>query len=128
MQPSTTPKARIIILLICVIALISLTFVGLFFKPAPLESRLIADIYQYGTVIQSIPLDEVQTPYTFRVTTKDGKHNTIEVRQGAIGIIIADCPDRICVHQGFISSAALPITCLPHRLVIQIREEGSTWD
>ena len=128
MQQSTDRKARTLIILICAIALISLASIGLFLKRSPSGSRLTADIYQYGTVIQSIPLNEVQAPYTVTVTTKDGNSNVIEVRQGAIRILSADCPDQICVHQGFISSPTLPITCLPHRLVIQIREEDTTWD
>ena len=32
------------------------------------------------------------------------------------------------VHQGFISTSLLPITCLPNRLVIRVREEVSVPD
>ena len=47
-----------------------------------------------------------------------------EMVDGSIGIITADCPDKLCVHQGFISDSRLPITCLPNRLVIQLRPEN----
>ncbi len=128
MQQTTTRKAQIIRILLCLMALISIASIHLLFSPSESEEGFIADIYQDGHLIKSIPLNEVKTSYTFTVTSKDGGSNVIEVRPGAIGIASANCPDRLCVHQGFIKSTALPITCLPHRLVIQIRKENVTWD
>lgn len=84
---------------------------------------MIADIYQNGKCIQSIHLGTVTTPYAFTITGDNGAENTIEVQQGSIGIISANCPDKLCVHQGFISTSRLPITCLPNRLVIQLHAE-----
>ena len=128
MQQTTTRKARIIIILLCFMALISIVSIGLLFRPAESWTELTAHIYQDGHLIESISLNEVKTSYTFTVTSKDGGSNVIEVRHDAIGIVSADCPDCLCVHQGFVNSATLPITCLPHRLVIQIRKGGVTWD
>ena len=85
---------------------------------------LYADIYQNGELLQTIRLDTVTGEYTFEVLGKDGVSNTVCVRPGSIAIVSASCPDQICVHQGFISSSLLPITCLPNRLVIQVREEA----
>ena len=86
------------------------------------DKVLIADIYQNGSLLQSICLTSVEEPYTFTVTGEGNVTNEIEVRNGSIGIISASCPDKLCVHQGFISGSLLPITCLPNRLVIQVRE------
>ena len=66
-------------------------------------------------------MDDIQEIGTFTVTGENGCVNEIEVRPGSIAIISADCPDKLCVHQGFISDSRLPITCLPNRLVIQLR-------
>lgn len=85
--------------------------------------KLYADIYQNGDLKQSILLSSVTEDYTFTIYNEQGNCNEIEVRPGSIGIISADCPDKLCVHQGFIQSSLLPITCLPNRLVIQIRQE-----
>lgn len=84
-------------------------------------SGCIADIYQEGELLTSISLDDVREPYTFTVTGTDGGENLVEVRPGCIGIIYADCPDKLCVRQGFISSPGIPVVCLPNRLVIQLR-------
>ena len=81
---------------------------------------LYADIYQSGELLETIRLDTVTDEYTFEVPGENGASNT--VRPGSIAIISATCPDQICVHQGFISTSLLPITCLPNRLVIRVRE------
>lgn len=73
----------------------------------------------------SIPLAEETESRTFTVEGDNGCVNEIEVRPGSIGIISADCPDKLCVGQGFISDTRLPITCLPNRLVIQLRPVSS---
>ena len=89
------------------------------------SGKITADIFQNGELLQSISLDSVEEPYTFTVTGDNDCRNEIEVRPGSIGIISADCPDKLCVHQGFIHSSLLPITCLPNHLVIQIRTENN---
>lgn len=89
---------------------------------------LYADIYQNGELLQTIRLDTVTDEYIFEVPGEGGASNTVCVRPGSIAIISATCPDQICVHQGFISTSLLPITCLPNRLVIRVREEDACLD
>ena len=81
----------------------------------------VAEIYQDGKLILTIPLDQVQEPYTLDIEEGNGHVNRIEVRPGCIGMISADCPDLLCVRQGFIHSPAIPVTCLPNKLVIRLR-------
>ena len=89
---------------------------------------LYADIYQSGELLETIRLDTVPDEYTFEVPGEGGASNTVCVRPGNIAIISANCPDQICVHQGFISTSLLPITCLPNRLVIRVKEEAVCLD
>ena len=89
---------------------------------------LYADIYQSGELLETIRLDTGTDEYTFEVPGEGGASNTVCVRLGSIAIISANCPDQICVHQGFISTSLLPITCLPNRLVIRVREEAVCLD
>lgn len=80
-----------------------------------------ADIYQDGRLLYSILLSDISENRTFFIENPEGGINEIEIRPDGIGIISADCPDRLCVRQGFITDAKLPITCLPNRLVILLR-------
>lgn len=121
--------ARILILLICILLVGSIGLIlFLHGKNHSATASLTADIWQNGTLVQSIPLDSVSEPYTITLTGEDGCTNVIEVRQGSIGIISADCPDKLCVKQGFIDSSLLPITCLPNRVVIQLRTNDGEED
>ena len=86
----------------------------------------VADIYQNGKLILSIPLDQVQEPYTLNIEGENGCINCVEIRPGSIGVVAADCPDHLCVKQGFIHSPAIPVTCLPNRLVICLRPVKGT--
>lgn len=79
-----------------------------------------ACIYQNGLLIYSIPLDQVTETYRFTIEAAEGGYNIVEVSPAGISIAEADCPDQICVRQGRISDSLLPITCLPHRLVIEL--------
>ena len=56
----------------------------------------------------------VESPY--------GGSNTILVQPGRICVSEADCPDRICVYQGWLTDDPIPIVCLPHRLVIALKD------
>lgn len=85
----------------------------------------IADIYIDGELYEKIDLNAVVTPYDKKIKTENG-YNIIHVEHGGISVIDSDCRDRICVHQGVISDDAVPIVCMPHRLVIEI--EGDTVD
>ena len=76
-------------------------------------------LYQNGQLLRRIPLTK-DADNTFTIESDEGGSNTIQVADGKIGIIDADCPDKLCVKMGMVSSAAYPISCLPHRLVIQI--------
>lgn len=80
-----------------------------------------AFIYQDGSLLQSIPLNQITETCRFTVNAVHGGCNIIEVSPDGIAIAEADCPDQICVRQGRITDSLLPITCLPHRLVIELR-------
>ena len=105
-----------LVLLLAVFSLGSLIFSFLHSK----NSGLTACIYQDGVLIESIPLNEVTEEYSFTITSPSGGCNTVCVRPDAIAITAADCPDQLCVHQGFRHSTLLPIICAPNSLVIRL--------
>lgn len=79
----------------------------------------IATVKSDGELLRTIDLDAVAAPFDFTVESEYGT-NTVHVERGAISVIEADCPDQICVRQGDITDGAIPIVCMPHRLVIEI--------
>ena len=87
-----------------------------------------AKIIRDGAVISEIRLGDVKEPYEFDIDAPGGGKNRIRVERGRICVIDADCPDRICVDQGYIDDPSAPIVCLPHKLTITIAGEGKEYD
>ncbi len=73
-----------------------------------------------GTIVNEIPLSSNSLPKTITVNGKDGGENTVVVEEGRVSISHADCPDQICVQQGWITDGTLPIVCLPHEVIVEI--------
>lgn len=46
--------------------------------------------------------------------------NVVRVKEGAVLVAEADCPNQDCVCQGGISSAGQQIVCLPNKLVVSV--------
>lgn len=111
-------KTRTWILIILLTFILS-TIAALWLFQKSEEENLTANIYVDDQCIQTIDLSAVQSPYSFSVNESYGT-NVISVDKGKIRISEADCPDQICVHQGWQSTTAVPIVCLPHKLVIQL--------
>ena len=76
------------------------------------EERLYVHIQKDGLSVGVFPLDQNRM-------IRIDEHNTVEIKNGKVGMNEADCPDKRCVKQGF--GDALPIVCLPNRVVVEIR-------
>lgn len=87
-------------------------------------SGRVAEVVQDGKVLYAIDLDRVTEPYSFTVEQSEGGCNTLRVKPGDICVEEADCPDKLCVEMGWLEDRASPIVCLPHRLVIRLRDEA----
>ena len=83
----------------------------------------VVEVVQDGQVIREIDLSRVTEAYTFTVSWEGGQ-NIISVQPGRICVEDADCPDRICVGQGWLSDQAAPIVCLPHHLMIRVKDNA----
>ncbi len=82
-----------------------------------------AQIKRDGRVIQTIDLNAVSEPYDLKVEGEGG-YNIMRIEKGAISVIEADCPDKVCIKQGKITGSSYPIVCLPHKLTVEIISGG----
>lgn len=79
-----------------------------------------AVIYIDSEVYMIIDLsDKIYRQYT--IETEYGV-NIVEVSDGKIRVVEADCPDKTCVKSGNTSSSWKPIVCIPHKFEIIIEE------
>ena len=68
-----------------------------------------------------LPLSQDAT----KTVTTDLGTNVIEIKDGRVHVEEADCPNQDCVHQGWIDAAGQQIVCLPHKLTVDIVDEGA---
>ena len=78
-----------------------------------------------GEIYKKINLDTVAVAYDMEIKTEFG-YNKLHIEHDGISVTEADCRDHICMDQGKVSQAGVPIVCLPHRLTIEI--EGDDID
>ena len=90
------------------------------------NSGTTAVIYQGNEEIYRINLSEIKEPKRLVITCDEGS-NVVLLENGRISIVQADCPDKLCVEQGAITTGGVPIVCLPHKLYINITgDSGET--
>lgn len=78
----------------------------------------VAEVWQNGKLVRIVRINELTAPVEF---TLDGDyHNTAVAERGRIRFTEADCPDRVCVHTGWITHAGQTIACVPNRALIKI--------
>lgn len=110
-----TKGVKICIAFTAVILVISAIMTFLFMRPSDSE-RVV--VIRDGEVLYSFDLSKSENQ-TIRVEYEGGGYNIIEIKDGAIKISDADCPDKTCVKSGTLDYSGLPIVCLPHHLIVR---------
>ena len=105
-------KTRTWIILLCALLLGSLLACVplLSSKPAG-RAKITSD----GEVVSIVDLKVNQE---FTVQSDRGGSNTITIKDGAIAVTAAECPDHYCMKRGFCNGGT-QIVCLPNRLVLK---------
>ncbi|MBO4367508.1 MAG: NusG domain II-containing protein [Clostridia bacterium] len=81
-----------------------------------------ANVYVDGVCVYSVRLDEISGPVEVRITGKNEITDTVFFDNGRVCIREAECPDQVCVHTGWISDSAMPIICLPARIIVRVEK------
>lgn len=103
--------------------LLAAALVLLVYLPRGNTDAAVAQIYQNGKLVMTLPLDQ---PRELPIT--GGYCNTITVRDGKIAITDSDCPGQDCVHSGWLDSPGRSLVCLPNALEIRVVAEQSDVD
>lgn len=107
-------------ILIIVITLISITSLGFIKNKASGYKEKYISIQINGEEYKKIIFDKNIIGKTIPIESEFG-YNLLEIEDEKVRVIDASCPDKLDVHQGYISSPGELIVCLPNRLVIEIK-------
>lgn len=88
------------------------------------QGSVTAKVYQDGVLIQTFSLDKEEGEREIVIENEDGGVNTLKISKDGIGISEADCPDQVCVKRGIVFYSAVPIICMPNKLMIVFEKEG----
>ncbi|MBR4211432.1 MAG: NusG domain II-containing protein [Oscillibacter sp.] len=113
-------KTRLWVLIFAAVLGICLFFL---LRPRDNTSPLVAVIYVDGEPVRRVDLGRVEDAERYVVEGDDG-FNTILIEPGRIRVEEADCPDQICVLEGWLPEFGFPIACLPHNLLIVMEEDA----
>ncbi len=111
---------------IIVIALLLALSLVIFLSSLPSKNREMAEavISVDGQEYARYPLS---TDREIKIE-QNGHVNIIEIKNGAVRVKTADCPDKTCVNQGFIKKGGEVIVCLPAKLTITLSGADSPLD
>jgi len=111
------PWDKIIIALLLVISFMPYLFLKAFVSSD--YDTIYAKITIAGKAYKEMPLTGKVQKNELVVDTGHGI-NKVVIENEMITITEADCPDGICTQTGFIGKPGQSITCLPHKLHIEI--------
>lgn len=106
-------KWDVIVVIIALIVAGGLYFSG-FLRPQ--EEGGQAVVYVEGKEVERLNLN---TNSEVRIETAHG-FNVVSVIDGQAVVSEADCPDKICMNHAPVSLVKESITCLPHKLIVEI--------
>lgn len=79
----------------------------------------IVTITQDGKTLYTLDLSKEKDR---RITVQyDGRENVIEIKDGRIRMLEADCPDHTCINTGWLED--VPIVCLPNKLAVEFADK-----
>lgn len=109
------------IVIIGVLAVISILSLGALRLPSKEKfDGKNAVIYVNNKLYKTVPLKENKDAEDIVIKTDNGK-NIIQFSNGGVRILEANCPDQICVNDGFKSKPGEILVCLPNKIVIEIK-------
>ncbi|MBF1045832.1 MAG: NusG domain II-containing protein [Peptostreptococcus sp.] len=75
------------------------------------------EVYVENKLYNTYPLDKDQK---ISIKEKNARINNIHIHDKGVEMTKANCPDKVCIHTGFIDKPGQSIVCLPHKINIKI--------
>jgi hypothetical protein len=97
------------------------SFIGTILYSNKKYNEIYVEIEVDGKLYKKVPLENHEE--IIKIESAEGT-NIIEITQGKVHVEDANCPDKVCVKDGFISKPGQILVCLPNRVLIQIKGQN----
>lgn len=115
-------KRKDFILIFVVLIVIVFTFtINYFVNTKSVEN---IEIYVDNKLYKTYSIDDEEK---FKIENEEG-YNIIKIHDRGVEIIEASCPDKVCVHSGFVTKPSESIVCLPNKVHIKITTHNNNND
>ena len=104
--------------ILLIVGILILAVAGLFAWKKLETPGAYVDIMIDGKSVKTLQLDQ-DTSYEVK---QQAGVNTVVVQDGSVSVQDADCPDKICEKHRAINRTGETIICLPHKLVVEIKD------
>lgn len=115
-----TKGDKFLILFIVMLSFLSFAYIN---RYALSDQERYVSVQVNGQEVKKILYDDQLLGHTIPVESEFG-YSLIEIGDMQVRLAEADCPDQICVHQGYVSRIGETIVCLPNKLVIEVKGES----
>ncbi|MGL6107579.1 NusG domain II-containing protein [Romboutsia sp.] len=108
------------VILIIVVLIISFIFIGI---NNIRNSKTIdtVEIYVNNKLYRSIPINKKE-----EIKIQKGKdYNIVKVHDKGVEMLDSSCPDKVCVHTGFIDKPSKSIVCIPNKVNIKMKTKDT---
>ena len=110
-------KKKDFILIVVVLIVIGSTFgINYFVNNKSAEN---IEIYVDNELYKTYSIDDEEE---IKIENEKG-YNLVKIHDHGVEIIEASCPDKVCVHSGFITKPSESIVCLPNKVHIKITSD-----
>lgn len=110
------------VIIIAVAVIIAAVFLA-YTKYSPKKAGQSFKIYYNDNVIGEYPLDKDRI-----ITLEENPHVEIQVKNGSVGFIASDCPDKVCIKSGFLNRGGQSAACLPNKVMVVVSSEVNDAD
>ncbi len=113
----------ILVLVILAVAFTSIVFINIKKNIKKKDSSEAVIISVNGKLKKEIDLSK---DGDYSIEDDKGSYNIISIKDKSVRMKEANCPDKLCIHQGTISKNGEAIVCLPHSLVVEIKSKNKS--
>lgn len=115
-------KKKDFILISAVLLIVSVTFSINYFINTKKGEKI--EIYVDNKLYKTYDIDDEDE---IKIESEKG-YNLIKIHNHGVEITEASCPDKVCIHEGFIEKPSKSIVCLPNKVHIKITSDDNHED
>jgi hypothetical protein len=109
-----------------VVSIAVIAFIGFSLHSQPQSSSAASikflEVYIGDQLEKRIEIPDDNYTQTFSIVTEHGM-NTVRIKDGAVSMVEADCPDHLCEHSQPIHRLNDLIVCMPNRVILTLVSE-----